>query len=427
MTNLNSATTTVPRPRHRNLRIAGIALGVLALTTTVIYLGLRYVAQPSFPVLYDAQLPAGAADALEVADPQEALTFARMNTDEGSAVLAVTSYQDGNVTGVPLVDPDGIAYADILTAYDELGYDAIAELAAQPGEVSVPAAQLATPLSSGFNNIALGTNYKDHAEETTVGEVFLFPKKVTPTPSRGTLAVGGGLLDYEVELALVPLHDLHAGEPSPASMGLILTNDFTDRQTLLEQSDANDIASGRGFTNAKSQPGFLPTGDLFVIPRNWQAFYRDLQLELYVDGQLRQRATPMDLIWDADTILKEIFVAGDRTFDHDGTPVTVTDEVGTIPRGTLILTGTPAGVIFRPPGTRQITLGVLEYGVSLGTNADSVVDSAISVYVREAANSKVYLQARQQVVTRSDRLGQIVTDIVEGDRPDREQALALAN
>ena len=426
MSNLRNATTTIPHPRRRNLRIVGIALGGIALTTAVIYLGLRYVAQPSFPRLYNEQLPVGATDTLGVADPREALTFARMKTDGGTAVLAVTSYGGGNVTGVPLVDAEGVAYADALTAYDELGYDAIAELAAQPGEVSVPAAQLATALSGDFSSVAVGTNYKDHADETSVEEVFLFAKRVTPTPSRGTLAVGSGLLDYEGELALVPLRDLHAGEPSPASMGLILANDFTDRQLLLEQSDPNNIASGQGFTNAKSQPGFLPIGDLFVIPRDWQAFHRDLQFELYVDGQLRQRATPMDLIWDADTILEEIFAAGDRTFDHDGTPVTVTDEVGTIPRGTLILTGTPAGVIFRPPGTRQITLGVLEYGASFGTNADSVIDSAINVYVREAANSKAYLQANQQVVTRSDRLGQIVIDIVEGDRPDREQTLALA-
>ena len=290
--------------------------------------------------------------------------------------------------------------------------------------MSVPTAELATALDAGNAHVAAGTNYPEHAEETAQEEVFLFPKRVEPTASRGSLAVGEGLLDYEIELGLVPLKDLHAGETLPASMGLILTNDFTDRQMLLEQGDPSNIASGQGFTNAKSQPGFLPIGDLFVVPQDWRAFYADLQMDLYVDGDLRQRAAPKDLILGPDAIVKNTFEAGDRTWDHDGTAVHMTEEVGTISRGSLIMTGTPGGVTFRPPDTRQIALGVMEYGATLGTNADSVVDSAIGVYVREAGDSKVYLQPGQQVIARADRLGQTVIDITPGDRPDRDQASA---
>lgn len=403
--------------------IVGGGIAALVLAT---YVGMRYVAEPAFPTLYNEQMAAGTSSALELAAPQEALSFARTSSGGSTSVLLVTSYQDDTVTGVPLLRADGTAYSDPISALDELGYQAIAALASQPDEVSVPTAELAPTLDAGNAHVAMGTNYADHAEETAQEEVFLFPKRVEPTASRGSLAAGEGLLDYEIELALVPLQDLHAGEATPASMGLILANDFTDRQMLLEQGDTSDITSGQGFTNAKSQPGFLPTGDLFVVPQDWRTFYEDLQLDLYVDGDLRQRDTPANLILGPDDILEEIFEAGDRTWDHDGTAVHATEEVGTIPQGSLIMTGTPAGVTFRPPDTRQIAMGVMEYGATLGTNADSVVDSAIGVYIREASDSKAYLQPGQQVVSRADRLGQTIIDIAPGDRPDRDQATAAA-
>jgi 2,4-diketo-3-deoxy-L-fuconate hydrolase len=62
----------------------------------------------------------------------------------------------------------------------------------------------------------------------------------------------------------------------------------------------------------------------------------------------------------------------------------------------------------------------MEYAASFGTNADSIVDSALQVYVRDAHDAGVYLQPGDEIVTRADGLGQIHTNIIAGERSDTE-------
>jgi 2,4-didehydro-3-deoxy-L-rhamnonate hydrolase len=249
----------------------------------------------------------------------------------------------------------------------------------------------------------------------------VFPKIASVTDSHAALPAGThGLLDYEVELGIVALDDITAETGVPKHLGLVLSNDWTDRELLVSQIEPDNLTGGAGFTNAKSQPGFLSTGDLFVIPADWETYYQDLRLDLFVNGDLRQRAHPDNLVWDVRTMIDKTIAAGDRTWDSDGTPTTLTAEPGVIPQGTILQTGTPEGVVYRAPDTRQRFLGFMEYAGSLGTNADSIVDSALKVYVRDAKEAGVYLQPGDQIVTRAEGLGQIFTSIVDGQRAASE-------
>ena len=191
------------------------------------------------------------AGSIEIAPLAEALTFAR----EGSRILAVTSYVDGRIGAVDLSHLAAMADDDAIDLVDRLGYDALrSEIERASAHVACDAAELDVPVDLRGVHVAVGTNYRDHAAEATVkGGPFLFPKIVTPTSSRASIPAGRALLDYEVELCLVPLGPIAPGED--AAGGLILGNDVTDRAALLRLVDPRRPASGRGFTTGKSAPG----------------------------------------------------------------------------------------------------------------------------------------------------------------------------
>ncbi|WP_191906648.1 fumarylacetoacetate hydrolase family protein [Microbacterium lushaniae] len=427
MTSTTGSTTndrrdTFGRRHRKGLMITGIVAAGLVVGSLGSYGVLRSI-PPEFPLVYSETIEPGATEGVRVADPAIALTFARVATAAGPAVLAVTDYSGGEITGIDISAATGTAHTEPITAFNALGYETlhgIATDASQPA-VTVEASAVLTAIETHKHHVGTGTNYVEHQEETTIHEPYLFPKMGAITDSNEPLAAGvGGLLDYEVELGLVAMHDITAETGIPEYMGLMLTNDWTDRELLVSQIEPDNLTDAAGFTNAKSQPGFFSTGDLFVIPADWQTFYRELELDLFVNGDLRQRAHPVDMVWDAATLIERTLAIGDRTWDSDGVQTPLTAAPGVISRGTIIQSGTPEGVIYRAPDTRQRVLGFMEYVASFGTNADSIVDSALKVYVRDAHAAGVYLQPGDTIVTRAERLGQIFTDIVAGERSETE-------
>ncbi|WP_033346697.1 fumarylacetoacetate hydrolase family protein [Catenuloplanes japonicus] len=419
---MTSTDPTRPHPR-RALRITGIVAAGLAVAVAGSY-GVARAIPPEFPVVYSERLPTGTTGSVTIADPAQALTFARFDAGSGPRVLVVTRYENGVISGIDLTaTPEATGLTEPIAVFAKLGYQAIQAIAgdsARP-QVTVPATETLTSLDTHSHHVGIGTNYKEHQAEATIEEPFVFPKIATPTDSDGELAAGThGLLDYEVELGIVALDDITTSTGLPEHLGLVLSNDWTDRELLVSQIEPDNLTGGAGFTNAKSQPGFLTTGDLFVIPADWESYYRKLRLDLFVNDDLRQRANPSDLIWDVRTMIEKTLAAGDRTWDSDGTPTTLTAQPGVIPRGTILQTGTPEGVVYRAPSTRQRFLGFMEWAGTLGTNADSVVDSALAVYVREAKDAEVYLKPGDRIVTRAEGLGQIFTTITAGERAESE-------
>jgi 2-keto-4-pentenoate hydratase/2-oxohepta-3-ene-1,7-dioic acid hydratase in catechol pathway len=350
---------------------------------------------------------------LEIAPLDEAVTFARLR--EGRRVLAVTRWADGRVDGVdlsallgrPVTDP-----IDLLAGHDLAALAAHIDGAPDETRVSAAVDQLDLPADLGAHHIAAGTNYPEHAGESEVTDgPFLFAKMVAPTGSRAPVPAGDGLLDYEVELAFVVLAPLDRPGATPR-LGLVVCNDYTDRATLLRHVDVWDPASGTGFTTGKSFPGYLPVGDLLVVPHDARAFARDLELRLWVNGELRQQARVSEWIWDLDRMLAETWARRDVTWQHRGGRVSLLSPAKTIPERTLLMAGTPAGTVFQGVGIGTRARGALAW--MLGGFAGSLPSRVVETWVREAREAGTYLQPGDRVAVRVDRLGVVVNEIVSG-------------
>lgn len=336
------------------------------------------------------------APTIEIAPLEVALTFAR---DADGRTLAVFSYKDGVISAAPLS-----AGEDAIDLVNRLGYDVTRNLIeSMSARIEIDAATLSIPVDLGPQHIAAGTNFRDHAEEASVeGGPFLFPKYATPTPSRAGVRAGDGLLDYEVELCLVAMKPIAANEP--ARGGLILCNDFTDRALLLREIDPDNPESGKGFTSAKSADGFLPVGDLFIVPRDLSMFVSTVTLELSVNGALRQKSPASLWIWDFDRILAEAREARDVEWTYWGGAARFPfDPEGAFPARAMILGGTPGGTVFRGIYPSAYLRGLFSWisGGFKGSPASHVVES----HIRSAQATGDYLRHGDLVTIEADKMG----------------------
>lgn len=357
---------------------------------------------------------AGFAETVPVAPLEEALTFARTGSGKATQLWAVSEVRGEMLTGFNLTAALGEHVTDPVTLFLDRGYDdlkAEIESGLETAPELIAGEDLTLPLELTDSHIAAGTNFAAHAEESQVEEgVFLFAKEVEPTPFRSTVSAGDRLLDYEVELGFVVLEDAPLPK-RPETMGLILTNDFTNRAALMRNLDPNDVTSGDGFTTGKSAPGFLPVGSLFVIPRDLDAFVADTTLRLAVNGELRQEAPMTDWIWDIDEIFRQTEARRDVEWDYQGGKVGLPIVDGAVPARTLVLAGTPDGTIFQGIPTGAMVRGVLRW-LAFGwgqTLPDRVIESTI----RQEKKSGRYLQPGDKVTIQVDRLGTIETTVVE--------------
>jgi len=348
---------------------------------------------------------------LDIAPLGEALTFARTTSAQGQRLIAVRAYQEDQITGVDLSPLQTSASEDAIDLINRLGQDAIrAFVQAAKDEVEVSSDQLGLPIRLGDQNIGVGTNYAEHAAESTVvGSPFLFPKIVQPTAWDTPIPVGDALLDYEVELCLVPLEALRPG--SPVFGGLILGNDVTDRAVLLRNVDVTDPQSGKGFTSGKSGLNYMPMGDLFVVPRNLPSFLSRLTLHLSVNGQVRQHAAATDWIWDLEEIVRQCRLKRDVRWAYWGGEARLAlGEAADIPARTVIMAGTPAGTVFHGVPTKDRLLGALAWLVS-GCKG-RLIAHVIERHIKSARAAKTYLQPGDCVDIRVDRLGCLSNRIV---------------
>lgn len=304
------------------------------LVAVVAFLGMSfYISVPAFDEARGNFAP-------EIADPLQALTFAR--APEG--LVLVTAHEGDAVSGINLTDAFGEAEtASFLEFVRDLDARDLAGLN-QPVE-SFPLSSLQMPLDYHHPHVAAGTNFKEHADEVYSDDPpFLFPK----------LAHAGAWndgvpftrrLDFEAELCAFPLADVTDAESLPP-FGLVLCNDFTDRWTLITQLDLGQPLGLTGFADGKGRAGYLPTGYLVVVPRS-PGFYLGVELSLYVNDQLRQRFTMDEVIMPLDNIVTQALETHATRYQQGQGTVPLL-PAPMIPKGTLILTGTAAGVLFKP-------------------------------------------------------------------------------
>ena len=275
-----------------------------------------------------------------IADHADALTFARSR--EG--LILVSQHQGDALIGVNLTKRFGEeTTADLIEFV--AGLDRAALAGAEALEERFPLEELVMPLSYRYPSVAAGTNFKEHAEEIYSDDPpFLFPKLAEP----GSWNDGVPFLprlDFEAELCMFPLADIESADALPG-FGLVLCNDFTDRWTLVKELDLGEPLGLTGFAAGKGCERCLPTGYLVILPRA-PDFYLSLDLSLYVNDELRQQFRMADVILPIEEIVHQAFENQHAAYLKGDQPIALLPHEN-IPKGTLILTGTAAGVLFKP-------------------------------------------------------------------------------
>ena len=214
---------------------------------------------------------------------------------------------------------------------------AIAGIPALPIEAVTPESPIPSPAQ---DVICLGINYMAHSDEaekysadafaTKHQDAIYFSKRVTrAVPDGGFIEAHTDLvkkLDYECELAVVlgkDAKDVPAGQ----------TKDYVFGYTILNDVSARDVQTAhKQWYFGKSLDGFTPMGPVLVTADEI-AYPPALEITSRVNGELRQKSNTALLITSIGQILEEL-----------------TGGMTLLP-GTIIATGTPAGVGmgFDPP------------------------------------------------------------------------------
>ncbi len=275
-----------------------------------------------------------------IADRADALTFAR--SEKG--LILVTQHEGDALIGINLTERFGEARtADLIEFLAGLDWAMLPDVDVPSDRF--PVDDLILPLSYTYPSVATGTNFKEHADEVYSDDPpFLFPKLSEPSVWNETVPFLSRL-DFEAELCMFPLADIDRAESLP-NFGLVLCNDFTDRWTLIKELELGEPLGRTGFAAGKGCEQCLPTGYLVVIPRSPE-FYLSLDLKLYVNDELRQQFSMADVILPIEAIVSQALEDQDMQYQRADEQLPLLPH-GHIPQGTLVLTGTAAGVLFKP-------------------------------------------------------------------------------
>lgn len=194
--------------------------------------------------------------------------------------------------------------------------------------------RIGPPVARPGKVVGIGLNYEDHAEEAGVAipdepVVFLKPSTSVVGPHDAIeLPPGSTMTDYEVELGVVIGRRLtRCADPQQAlaAVGGYLTAD--------DVSERARIAAGPTWAKGKCADTFTPIGPWLVTP-DTVGDPQALGLELWVDGERRQRGTTARMVLDVGGILAFL------------------STLMTLEPGDLVLTGTPGGVAALQPEPR---------------------------------------------------------------------------
>ncbi|TVR41096.1 MAG: FAA hydrolase family protein [Planctomycetota bacterium] len=190
---------------------------------------------------------------------------------------------------------------------------------------------LGPPIPDPSKIIAVGLNYRGHAEEQgkpwpEAPMLFsIAPSALCGPRDAIVLPVDSSAVDFEVELVAV-IGQRCKGVSRDQAMGVIagylVANDVSERRWQKQDGQ---------FYRAKSADSFFPCGPALVTADE-VADYRELLLTTTINDQEYQRALASDLIHDLPALIS--YISRDQTLEP----------------GDLISTGTPAGVgCYRQP------------------------------------------------------------------------------
>jgi 2-keto-4-pentenoate hydratase/2-oxohepta-3-ene-1,7-dioic acid hydratase in catechol pathway len=351
-----------------------------------------------------------------IADPDRALTLAQYRAGEGEVVtLLVDAVHEGKISGIDLADLGARHVEDPFAALASIDVDHLTTVFSESSERHVVAIERLLPTAPpGGRHLGIGTNFPEHAEEAHSESVFVFPKFGTATPARTTVAAPeGSLLDYEVELCMRFDRPIRSLEDFDAAVkGLFLCADFTDRIALLELADPDNLDSGYGFSDAKSGPGFFPSGPFLLIPKDWSSFVADTRMMTWLNGEPRQDARGGEMTLDFRKLTEKVL--GEMTarrFYYAGDFYKLAPNQH-ISQDMTLMSGTSEGVIFTTPARHdyiEIALAYLLKGGPL--SGKGLMDIAKPAFIENERASGHFLKPGDTVIYRASMLGDIEVEI----------------
>jgi 2-keto-4-pentenoate hydratase/2-oxohepta-3-ene-1,7-dioic acid hydratase in catechol pathway len=204
--------------------------------------------------------------------------------------------------------------------------------------------KLLSPITTPCKVLCQGANYRQHMIESGVDpdakrfNMFFTKSAASITDPTGNIVKPAHvrLLDYEIELTLVlgkstcdprqvtpeNLHDYVAG--------ICIGNDVSARDVQLSQMQ---------FHKGKSYRTFCPLGPvLCLLERDEMHYLDDLQLELKVNGEIRQSASTDELVFKPTETLTEF------------------SQITDFAAGDVLMTGTPSGCALGLPSPLMVRL-----------------------------------------------------------------------
>jgi 2-keto-4-pentenoate hydratase/2-oxohepta-3-ene-1,7-dioic acid hydratase in catechol pathway len=353
-----------------------------------------------------------------IAPIEEAITLAQY-LDESGAIrtLMVLTIEGESINGVDLRELGATNSSDPFEALASIKI--AADTAGQSGayrKISLPIRQLLPSGPRGGRHIGIGTNFPEHAEETSSGSVFVFPKFGAATAARTQVRqLAGVLLDYEVELCMRFDRDIASVDDFDGAVkGVFLCGDFTNRNALVELADPDNLNSGSGFSDAKSGPDYFPTGPFLVIPRDWQSFVASLRMTTSLNNEPRQDARGAEMILNFRELVKKSLedMSARRFLYKHGRELLANGRK--IDNSMAIMSGTSEGVIFTVPTRGDVIEGVVTYLVNGGPFSDEgPIDSIKSNFIDNELASGHFLEPGDTVRYGSTYLGNIEVKVVE--------------
>jgi len=217
-----------------------------------------------------------------------------------------------------------------------------------PGTVALAEINLRSPVTRPVRLLAMGVNYRDHRAEAggnPEDERLLFFRKDDSSinSANGDIVCPAGepLLDYEVEMGLVLKRPITGpttitrGNLGTYVGGVVLVNDVSGRLTMV-------AAPWGQWYRGKSGRTMCPMGPYVHIFDDGEAEkVHNMEIRLWVNGDLRQDAHTRDLITPPEAALTEA------------------SQFVDLAAGDVLLTGTPGGVAVQAPPKIVLTLSDL--------------------------------------------------------------------
>jgi 2-keto-4-pentenoate hydratase/2-oxohepta-3-ene-1,7-dioic acid hydratase in catechol pathway len=186
--------------------------------------------------------------------------------------------------------------------------------------------RIGVPVSGVRQFVAIGLNYRKHALESGLElpvEPVVFNKALTSLAGPDdevTLPEGSVQGDWEVELGFVigrTARQVPVEQALSHVAGYVLANDISEREWQIKR--------GGQWTKGKSFDGFGPIGP-WLVTTDELPDPQAIQLELSVNGQVRQRSSTADMIFPVAEIVSYL------------------SRFMTLLPGDVVITGTPEGV-----------------------------------------------------------------------------------